>query len=163
MSRAELFTNDDFASRFLLAVIGDWEYRMITPTRLVLHAPAFKIHIRGDHLRRIILRKKAPVTSYFHQMSVNSIRRKLGSNEPRIESTAPESKKARKAVGQKAIREKYAPTGEVATIAELAEQVGITPSQARSALRKARVEKPQGGWKFAASDHEAILAIIRPD
>lgn len=38
------------------------------------------------------------------------------------------------------------------TVQDLAQEIGCTPGQARAALRKSGVEKPQGGWRWATPE-----------
>lgn len=48
------------------------------------------------------------------------------------------------------------------TIQDLALEVGCTPGQARAILRKAKVEKPQGGWRWPSSEEaEPIRKLLR--
>jgi hypothetical protein len=47
------------------------------------------------------------------------------------------------------------------SIQDLCAQLNIEPRDARAALRKAKVEKPSGGWLFAADQIEAIIKIIK--
>lgn len=38
------------------------------------------------------------------------------------------------------------------TVQDLALELGCTPGQARATLRKSKLEKPQGGWKWSSSE-----------
>ena len=42
------------------------------------------------------------------------------------------------------------------TIQTIAEELGMTPKEARTALRKLKMEKPDGGWLFDAADVPAL-------
>lgn len=48
-------------------------------------------------------------------------------------------------------------TGGAYTVQDLALELGCTSGQARAALRKSKLEKPQGGWKWPSKE-EAELA-----
>lgn len=61
---------------------------------------------------------------------------------------------------QRAPRAPQSPSEHV-TIADIAAQLGISPSNARSALRKAGTPKPPGGWSFPPADVEAIKTTIK--
>lgn len=46
------------------------------------------------------------------------------------------------------------------SIQELCEELKIEPRDARAALRKAKIEKPAGGWLFCGDELDKIRAII---
>ncbi|USN16566.1 hypothetical protein POLEWNIK_00400 [Brevundimonas phage vB_BpoS-Polewnik] len=47
------------------------------------------------------------------------------------------------------------------SVGEIAEQMGIEARDARGALRKQKVEKPDGGWLWPADKVEAIKKVIK--
>lgn len=47
------------------------------------------------------------------------------------------------------------------TVKDIAADLGCSPSDARSALRKAKIEKPEAGWCWPESEVEGIKKIIK--
>ena len=72
------------------------------------------------------------------------------------ESSKPE--KPKPAAPKRHKKQKPAPDGQI-TVAMICEELGLAPNKGRNLLRKAKIEKPAGGWTFKKDD--PILKTIR--
>lgn len=61
---------------------------------------------------------------------------------------------------ERKVRRKRAPRTGLVPVGDIAEQLGLSPREARGRLRKAKVQKPDAGWAWPESEVEDIKTLI---
>lgn len=113
------------------------------------------IDIRSDQLDEILAHKYTPLEEEWelptpYPEDINRFLR--GRKSIESSSEAPKAPVAKK---QKVDR-----TGKI-TIQQLCEELKIEPRDARAALRKAKMQKPDGGWLFTSDQVDDIKKLIK--
>lgn len=74
---------------------------------------------------------------------------------------APPAEHTGKSKREKRLERKAKRVPGMLSIGELAEQLGMTPRDARAILRKAKVEKPASGWAWLPDAADKIRALLQ--
>ena len=114
-----------------------------------------EIDIRSDQMQEILDHKYTPEEEAWQLPTPypeNIMRFMTGKKKLDDTPSAP--------VKPAAPRQKIDRTGKT-SIQELCDELKVEPRDARAALRKAKIEKPAGGWIFDADQLDKIRAIIK--
>lgn len=148
------------AKRFLDLVISNDPYTWLDDNTILI---ANRIKVQGElktDLEAIIeheddkLERQWEMAAPYPQfaMSIRGERPEPPTDKPQVE---PRPTRA-KAPGPR----KAPPTGLV-TVAQLADELGITSREARQRLRKSNIAKPDGGWQWPADDAAKIKELLK--
>lgn len=146
------------AKRFLDLVISNDPYTWLDDNTILI---ANRIKVQGEggtDLEAIIehednkLEQQWEMAEPYLQFAM-SIR-----GEPKVKPTQAEPRPTRaKAPGRNRSRK----TPGLVTVAQLADELGITSREARQRLRKSKIAKPDGGWQWPADEAAKIKELIR--
>lgn len=155
------FTSAQYWLEQLLKLDHSWQ----DENTIIFTKKKYTMTLKGSHLEDVIEHTppKREEPYIIQHPSIRVLDRALTFWEPRHRNTpAPvtdKSEKPKPAPAQKKDR----PTKGAVTVGDMAKELGIPATKARSILRKAKVEKPPQGWTFeAGTDLEAeIFDIIK--
>lgn len=141
------------AKRFLDLVISNDPYTWLDDNTILI---ANRIKVQGESntdLETIIehednkLERQWEMADPYPQFAM-SIRGERPTTDDKPTVERPTRAKARKVPG-------------LVTVAQLADELGITSREARQRLRKSKIAKPDGGWRWLADEAAKIKELLR--
>lgn len=157
------------AKRFLDAVISGDTYTWLDDDTILI---AGRIKVQGERktdLEAIIehednkLERQWEMAAPYPQfaMSIRGGRPQEEDDNPVRRKIEPAIERPTRAKAPSRHRSRKAPPAGLVTVAQLADELGITSREARQRLRKANIAKPDGGWQWPADAAVKIKELLK--
>lgn len=152
------------ASRYLNAIVQNSEIKWASDNEIeVFSDPPITIRGEGDYdLEKIVEHKDNKLEAQWElptpyvQNALRTRMQPVPLFREEVEQTIPKPKPTRKPARRKQ------PEGDMITIAQIADELGISPRDARKVLRSSKTPKPEGGWQWSADEAEKIRKLFSP-